>query len=61
MKTKRDPGKIEQIQVREKVQERSSLYISVYPAHGPSSVLSGETKTDINGRVVCAIEKGKAV
>ena len=30
------------------------------PAHGPSSVLSGKTKTDINGKVVRAIEEEKA-
>ena len=38
-----------------------SLYISVYPAHGPSSIPSRKTKTDINGRVVRAIEGRKAV
>ena len=35
------------------------LYISVDPAHGPSSVLSGKTKTDIKGKVVRAIEGKK--
>ena len=39
----------------------SLLYISVYPAHGPSSVLSRKTKTDIMGKVVCVIEEGEAV
>ena len=47
--------------LRKEVQEISSLYISVYPVHRPSSVLSGKTKTDINGRVVNVIEEGKAV
>ena len=44
-----------------KVQEISSLYISVDPVHRPSSVLSERTKTDIDGRVVRVIEEGKAV
>ena len=54
-------GELSRFKLRKEVQEISSLYISVYPAHGPSSVLSGKTKTDINGEVVCAIEEGKAV
>ena len=37
------------------------MYICGDPAHGPSSVLSEKAKTDINGKVVCAIEGKKAV
>ena len=39
----------------------SSIYISGYLAHGPSSVLSRKTETDIKGKVGCAIEEGRAV
>ena len=39
----------------------SSLYIGGYPAHRPSSVLSGKTETDIKRKVGCAIEEEKGL
>ena len=45
-----------------KVQEIASyIYIRGDPAHGPSSVLSGKAKTDIDGKEVRAIEGKRAV
>ena len=52
-KTLRGPkvkGELSRFKLRKEVQEMLSLYISVYPVHGPSSVLSGKTKMDIKGR-----------
>ena len=37
------------------------VYIYGDPAHGPSSVPGGKTKTDITGKVVRAIEEEEAV
>ena len=51
--------KSSRFKLRKEVQGISSLYISVYLAHGPSSVLSEKTKTDISGKVVSVIEEGK--
>ena len=44
-------------------QYRRSCRIYIYgdPVHGPSSVPGRKTKTDIRGRMVCAIVKEKAV
>ena len=54
-------GELSRFKLERKYKRCCRIYIYGDAAHGPSSVRGGKAKTGIRGKIVCVIEKKKAV